>query len=125
MTLVLERREVHMRAATGRRVETDRLLELVRLHRMRMSGRAVARLLRMGPNTERRYRVALAGAGLLAGSPAELPSLDAINQTVVAALGSEPGPRRSSSLDAWRPQVEALLDKALSARAIFDRLRVD
>ena len=51
-----------------RRVDMDRLQELVRLHRMGTGAREVARLLRMGPNTERDYRAALRAAGLLDGS---------------------------------------------------------
>lgn len=42
-----------------RRIGMDRLQELVRLHRMGTGAREVARLLRMGPNTERDYRDAL------------------------------------------------------------------
>jgi hypothetical protein len=46
-----------------------RLQELVRLHRLDTGEREAARLLGLGPNTERRYRDALAVAGLLEGSP--------------------------------------------------------
>jgi len=42
-----------------RRVEMQRLQELVRLHRMGTGAREVARMLRMSPNTERDYRNAL------------------------------------------------------------------
>lgn len=47
-----------------------RLQELVRLHRMGLPARQIAKELGMGPNTERRYRQILADAGLLAVSPA-------------------------------------------------------
>lgn len=47
-----------------RRVDMDRLQELVRLHRMGSGGREVARLLGMSPNTERTYRIVLEAAGL-------------------------------------------------------------
>jgi hypothetical protein len=50
-----------------RRVDMDRLQELVRLHRMGSGGREVARLLGMSPNTERTYRIVLEASGLLAG----------------------------------------------------------
>ena len=40
------------------RVDMDRLLELVRLHRMKTKMREIARLLDMSPNTEREYREA-------------------------------------------------------------------
>ena len=59
-----------------RRVDMDRLQELVRLHRMGSGGREVARLLGMSPNTERMYRIALEAAGLLAGPIADLPTLE-------------------------------------------------
>jgi len=50
-----------------RRVEMDRLQELVRLHRMGTGAREVARLLKMSPNTERAYREALERENLLEG----------------------------------------------------------
>jgi len=50
-----------------RRVDMDRLQELVRLHRMGTGAREVARMLRMSPNTERDYRQALEKEGLLDG----------------------------------------------------------
>jgi hypothetical protein len=56
-----------------RRVDMDRLQELVRLHRMGSGAREVARLLSMSPNTERMYRLALEAVGLLAGPVADLP----------------------------------------------------
>lgn len=64
-----------------RRIDMDRLQELVRLHRMGTGARAVARLLRMGPNAERDYRDALEAAGLLDGSVDDLPELAALKET--------------------------------------------
>ena len=59
------------------------LQELVRLHRRGEGARAVARMLKMSPNTERRYRKALDAAGLLAGeSDAELPALEELKRAV-------------------------------------------
>ena len=49
---------------TNRRVDMDRLQELVRLHRMGTGAREVARILQISPNTEREYRVALGAEGL-------------------------------------------------------------
>ena len=43
------------------------LQEFVRLARMGTGFRAVARMLRISPNTEREYRNSLAAAGLLVG----------------------------------------------------------
>ena len=67
----------------ARRVKMDRLLELVRLHRLGTGAREVARLLQMSPNTERRYREALQSAELLDGPVEPLPELGALK----AALG--------------------------------------
>lgn len=49
------------------------LHEFVRLARMGTGYRAIARMLRISPNTEREYRRALKAAGLLAGEPGDLP----------------------------------------------------
>ena len=46
-------------AMAAKRTDMHRLEELVRLHRKGVGSRAVARMLGMGPNTERRYRQAL------------------------------------------------------------------
>lgn len=108
----------------ARRVETERLRELVRLRRMGASGRAVARLLRMGPNTERRYREALARANVLDGPVEELPGLADVRAAVDTALPPVANAPRASSVAAWRPQIAALLEKGLTARATFDRLRL-
>lgn len=56
------------------RTDMHRLQELVRLARMGTGSREVARLLAMSPKTELKYRRALEGAGLLAGSPTLSPS---------------------------------------------------
>lgn len=101
----------------------DRLRELVRLHRKGSSAREVVRLLRMGPGTERQYRLALARAGLLEGAPDELPELEVLKAAVLAELPPKPAPQHASSVEEWRPEIEALLDKGLEARATHDRLR--
>ncbi|NVJ28576.1 hypothetical protein HUW62_46010 [Myxococcus sp. AM011] len=61
----------------------DRLRELVRLHRMGTGAREVARLLGMGPNTERAYRAALVAGGVLEGPADEVPELDALKALVL------------------------------------------
>ena len=105
------------------RVEPRRLRELIRLRRLGKSAREVVRLLRLSPKTERRYRAVLAAAGLLDGSVHELPTLAAIRAAVTAAL-PPPAPT-PSTVEPWRAEVEVLLGKGLSARAIFDRIRLD
>jgi transposase len=112
---------------SNRRLEMHRLQELVRLHRMHVPVREVARLLGMSPNTERDYRTVLQSAGLLAGPALPLPELETLK---AAVLEAKPPPRslpaqQVSSLDGWRSRVEALMDKGLRPRAIFDRLRLE
>lgn len=109
----------------GRRVETDRLLELVRLHRIGTSARRIAQTLRMGPNTVRKYRCVLSGSDLLDGKPESLPSCEVVRTAVAAAMPeSHQVPDCGSSVEPWREPIQALLDKRLGPRAIFDRLRV-
>ena len=102
-----------------------RLQELVRLHRMGLAERRAAKELRMGRNTAREYRQAIAAAGLLDGSAEELPSLETLRAIVVAALPPKPAPQQMSKLEEWQPQVEALLEKRLGPQAIYDRLRLE
>jgi transposase len=102
-----------------------RLQELVRLHRLSTGSREVARLLKMGPNIERRYRVALGAAGLLAGDPAELPELERLKEAVRAVLQPKLPPQQTSSLQAWVEQIGGLVEKGLGPRAIYDRLHLE
>jgi DNA-binding IclR family transcriptional regulator len=67
---------------TNRRTEMHRLQELVRLYRLGTGYREIARLVRMSPNTERKYRRALVAAGLLEGNPDELPNLVTLRSAV-------------------------------------------
>ena len=103
-----------------------RLQELVRLHRLGTGARECARLLRMSPNTERAYRHTLEQAGLLEGPPDELPELATLK---AAVLAQRPRPSASShevsSIERWEPAIKALWDKGLTARPIYDRLRLD
>ncbi len=107
------------------RVEMDRLQELVRLHRMGTRAREVARLLGMGPNTERTYREALDAADLLHGPVGELPEVDVLKAAVDRYAPAKPKPQQTSSIEAWTEQVKALMGDGLKARGIFDRLRLE
>ena len=69
-----------------RRVDMDRLIELVRLHRLGSGAREVARLLQMSPNTERAYRNALLAEGLLDGAADDLPTLELLKAAVTRRL---------------------------------------
>ncbi|MCZ7678722.1 MAG: IS21 family transposase [Sandaracinaceae bacterium] len=103
-----------------------RLEELVRLHRLGTPVREVAQLLKMGPRTELAYRQALADAGLLAGLPDALPSLEELKAAVLARMPKpQTPPQQVSAIESWRPQIEKLYDKGLRPRAIHDRLRLE
>ena len=80
-----------------RRVDMDRLQELVRLHRMGTGAREVARILCMSPTTERTYRAALADEGLLAGSPEDVPLAEVLRATVEKRLPLATPPQVCSS----------------------------
>lgn len=109
----------------NRRAQMHRLQELVRLHRYKTGARETARLLGMGPNTERQYREAIAGAGLLDGSSETLPSLEQLRAAVESARPRTQPPQQLSSLERYRAVIGVLSGKGLGPRAIFDRLRLE
>ena len=103
-----------------------RLQDLVRFHRLRTGTRETARLLGMGPNTERMFREALAAAGLLDGPLDELPSLDSLRDAVLAKHPVPPLPKhQTTSLEPYVGLITALVAKGLGPRAVFDRLRLE
>lgn len=103
-----------------------RLQELVRLHRLKTGARETARLLGMGPNTERMYREALLEAGLLEGAVEALPTLDVLRAAVLAKRPRPALPaQQTTSLERFREVVVGLLAKGLGPRAIYDRLRLE
>jgi transposase len=88
--------------------------------------RDVARLLRMSPNTEREYRAALKAAGLLEGSPDELPELAKLRAAVESRKGPvSPPAQEISSIAPWSDCVATLMEKGLTAKPIYDRLRLE
>src|SRR5262245_30637138 len=108
-----------------RRTEMHRLQELVRLHRLNTHAREVARLLKMGPNTEREYREALTRAALLDGPVDAIPSLEELKAAVLAQRPPVTPPQQQSSVAAFQPRIEELTKQGLGPRAIYDRLRLD
>jgi transposase len=112
-------------AGMRRRTDMDRLVELVRLHRMGTGARETARLLGMGPNTERQYREALEKAGLLDGAADALPGLEALKAAVVEHRPPALPPQQTSTVAAWEGQVKTWLGQGLGPRAMFDRLRLE
>lgn len=107
-----------------RRTQMHRLQDLVRLHRQKRGARETARLLGMGPNTERQYREALSKAGLMEGEPDALPTLEELKAAVMAQRPPAAlPPQQLSSLEAYSDKIKKLADKGLGPRAAFDRLR--
>lgn len=108
-----------------RRVDMERLQELVRLHRMGTGAREVARLLSMSPNTERAYREALARENLLVGPVEELPELEVLKAAVLRAMPAASPPQNASSIERWEPRIVELAKAGAGPTAIFDRLRLE
>lgn len=106
------------------RVEMHRLQEFVRLHRLGKSGREVARLLKMGRATERKYREALLAAQLLEGDADDLPDRDALKGAVDRYAPASLPPQQASSAARWEDTIEAMLRRGAGPRAIYDCLRL-
>ena len=105
-----------------REVSMFQLQELVRLHRMGSECREVARLLGISPNTERKYRLALLAAGVLSGSPGELPSEAELLVAIEGQLGSGDRTPQLSTVAPWLCRIEEWSDSGAGPQAIFDRL---
>jgi hypothetical protein len=110
---------------SNRRVEVDRLQELVRLHRMGTGAREVARLLNISPMTERTYRTAIADEGLLAGAADDVPLIEVLRAAVEKRLPIVTPPQMVSTVDDLRERIVALAEKGLKPQAIYDRLRLE
>jgi transposase len=82
---------------------------------------AVARVLRMSRSTEQKYRRRLDEAGLLRGDLDELPDLDVL---IAACTTTTPPPAQErSSVEPWRPRVEALFLGGIQPTAIHQVLK--
>lgn len=110
---------------SAERTDMHRLVDLVRLHRLGTGPRAVARQLHLSPNTERRYRAALAAAGLLEGSVDALPDIESLRQAVLAQLPPKVAPQQRSSVEAWADAIRAKIELGAKPRAIYDALRLE
>ena len=101
------------------RVEMHRLEELVRLHRMGVGPREAARMLKMGPNVERKYRTALAAEGLLDGLVDHLPALDALKAAIDKHHPPAPLPEhQTSSLDPYREPIAKWAPSSMAATSL-------
>ncbi len=108
---------------SNRSTDMHRLQELVRLHRKGEGCREVARLLKMSPNTERRFREALKEAQLLAGPVTPLPELEELKVAVAKFCPSKQPAQEVSSIQDWAETVAGQMGKGLGPRAIYDRLK--
>lgn len=99
-----------------------RLQELVRLHRLRLPARQIARELGVGPNTERSYRRIFAAAGILEGDPHALPDLEELRAIVDAVSPRTPPKQETSTITKWQPRIQELLKGGARPKAIFDCL---
>ncbi len=99
------------------------LQEAVRLHRLGHSLRRIAELLQTGRVTLRKYLGPIAAAGLLDGSPDELPTASALRQALVG-LEARPAPTHErSSLEPWRDLIVAKRAAGASPKSVHDYLR--
>jgi transposase len=104
------------------RLDMHRLQELVRLHRLGTGIRERSRLLGMSTRTERTYRVELARAGLLEGVVDALPALEVLRAAVEQAMPVATSRVVETSVDKHLAVLEAAASKALSPKAVWDKL---
>ena len=107
------------------RLDMHTLQEFVRLARMGTGFRAVARMLRISPNTEREYRKVLEAEGLLVGDPNELPELAALLAALEKRRPTRLAPQQESSVERWADAVKVMQERGAKPVAIFDRLRLE
>ncbi len=107
---------------SAERVMTKDILEMVRLYREGVGYRAVARMVGLSPNSERKYREILREAGLLEGSADALPSAAELRAVVEAAQPPVAGPAVESSALPWKSEIEMLWKKGWAPTAIHSEL---
>ena len=93
------------------RLDMHTLQEFVRLARMGTGFRAVARMLRISPNTEREYRRALEPEGLLVGDPNDLPELGVLQAVLEKRRPTKPAPQQESSVERWAAEVKVMQER--------------
>ncbi|MCP4406595.1 MAG: IS21 family transposase [Gammaproteobacteria bacterium] len=103
------------------RTDMHKVQELVRLHRKGTRVREISRLLRISPNTERRWRYKLAAAGLLDGKVEHLPGIEELDRV----LPQQKPRQQLSSLRSYEHRIRGLREQGASPKAIHDRLRLD
>ena len=75
--------------------------------------------------TERTYRTALAGEGLLEGPADDLPLIEVLRAAIEKQLPIVTPPQMVSTVDDLRERIVVLAEKGLKPQAIYDRLRLE
>ena len=79
----------------------------------------------MGRTTEWHYRKVFQDAGVLEGPADDLPAVEVLKAASRAVVAAAAAQQEISSVEPWRGQVVAMVERGAGARAIFDRLRVE
>ena len=109
----------------GRRTDMHRLQELVRLHRMELSQRQMARELRMSRRTIVRALSAFRSANLLEGAADALPPRSELDAAMESAHPRAQGRQERSSVEPWLDEIKRLRGKGAKPKAIHDWLRIN
>jgi transposase len=112
----------------ARRTDMHRLQEVVRLHRLGVSSRGIARRLKMGRDTIRGYLEVLSKACVLEGPHDELPLIEVLRALItdhVAASQSAAPAKRVSSVEAFLEEIVRQRAKGNGPTAIHDHLSVN
>ena len=109
----------------ARRTDVHQLQEVVRLHRLGVSQRRIARDLRMSRTMIGRAQEVFGGAGLLEGEPSALPDLADLRRVFDAAYPPKTAPQQVSSVAGWRDDVERLRKRGARPTSIHDWLRLN
>ena len=103
-----------------KRCDVDRLVEMVRLHRLGVPDKTAARMLKMGPNTHRAARDRFREAGVWDGA-GELPGYEVLR----ALLPQNLPPQQISTVEPWKEMVRHMVSHGLEAKVIHTRLLLD
>lgn len=109
---------------SARRTDMHRVQEAIRLHRMGRSRRQIARQLRMGRDTIRAYLEVVSEAGLLEGSPDDLPDAQVLGDVVRLKLVPSQPKQQTSSVARWEAKIAELVAKGATPTPIHDYLRL-
>lgn len=112
----------------AKRTDMHRLVEVIRLHRLGVSSRRIARQLRMGRDTIRQYLAVFTQAGVLEGPADALPEPAALSElargvTDPSAAAAPTSP--CSSVERWKDEIVRLRAKGAGPTSIHDHLRVN